>query len=560
MKGISKLFHVVALATIIALLMVAIPATPALALSVTLDPTTGKIGDTVDITGSGFPATQDVYGAPTYYVNVYFSSDYLSTSYDITDLDSYELVVDGTQTDATGHIDDSFDVPVRLRDGSVDADVKGGTYYVYTTRYSETSEEGPLLTRSNFTVISSELTLTPVKGPVGKEVEISGTDFGDRETLTVEYDEDEIDIESGDTKTDSSGEFTCTIIIPESTAGAHTITVTDESDNTATAEFTVEPTMTMSPTGGAVGDTVTISGTGFGEELDVTIKFGGTEVVTDVTDDVGNFATTFNVPVKSPGAYTVEAKDEDSNKKTASFTIAASMKLSQATGNVGSQVTISGTGFKPNTTVTITYATEPVVVATPPTDANGAFSVTFPVPQSTAGKHTITATDGTSTLTTTFTMESTAPAPPQPLLPQMGVKQKQPVIFDWEDVTDPSLPVTYTLQIATDEDFSTDVIVLEKEDLTNSDYTITKEEEKLKPRKKETPYYWRVKAIDGASNESQWSTPGSFYVSSRFVMPRGAIYALIAIGVGFLAFWLGRRTAYRRGSRGNYSSGSRDEL
>jgi len=88
--------------------------------------------------------------------------------------------------------------------------------------------------------------------------------------------------------------------------------------------------------------------------------------------------------------------------------------------------------------------------------------------------------------------------------------------------------------------------VLEQEGLTDSDYPITREEEKLEPRKKETPYYWRVKATDGASNESQWSAPGSFYVGSRFVMPDGAKYALIAIGVGFLAFWLGRRTAYSK--------------
>jgi hypothetical protein len=143
-------------------------------------------------------------------------------------------------------------------------------------------------------------------------------------------------------------------------------------------------------------------------------------------------------------------------------------------------------------------------------------------------------------------MESEAPPAPRLKLPEEGDRAEAQTQFDWESVTDDSLPVTYTLQVATNEDFTADSIVLEKEDLTNSDYTLTKEEEKLKPRTKETPYYWRVKAIDGAFNESQWSALGSFYVGSRFVMPRGAIYALIAIGVGFLAFWLGRRTAYSK--------------
>jgi len=143
-------------------------------------------------------------------------------------------------------------------------------------------------------------------------------------------------------------------------------------------------------------------------------------------------------------------------------------------------------------------------------------------------------------------MESEPPPVPRLKLPEEGSRAEAETHFDWESVSDESLPVTYALQVATDEDFTTDSIVLEKEGLTDSDYTITRAEEKLAPRRKETPYYWRVKAIDSASNESQWSTPGSFYVGSRFVMPRGAIYALIAIGVGFLAFWLGRRTAYRR--------------
>ena len=86
--------------------------------------------------------------------------------------------------------------------------------------------------------------------------------------------------------------------------------------------------------------------------------------------------------------------------------------------------------------------------------------------------------------------------------------------------------------------------MLEKKGLTKSEYTVT-EEEKLAAVKQEVPYYWRVKAIDDAANESEWSAPGSFYVG--FTFPGWAIYTLIgivALLVGFLAFWFGRRTAY----------------
>jgi len=72
---------------------------------------------------------------------------------------------------------------------------------------------------------------------------------------------------------------------------------------------------------------------------------------------------------------------------------------------------------------------------------------------------------------------------------------------------------TYTLQVATSEDFYSASMVLEKAELTSSEYTLSESEE-LEPRSKEEPYYWRVKAVDGASNESAWSGERAFYVGS----------------------------------------------
>ena len=125
--------------------------------------------------------------------------------------------------------------------------------------------------------------------------------------------------------------------------------------------------------------------------------------------------------------------------------------------------------------------------------------------------------------------------------------------FDWcgdatdlsQEVTDDSRPIIYTLQIATEEDFAEDSIALEKTGLTQSEYTITKEE-RLNSVSKENPYYWRVKAVDAASNES-WSGTGSFYVGFSWSLPQPVIYTLFGIGallLGVLGFWLGRKTAY----------------
>ncbi len=622
----NKIFRTLAVAFTLVLLAAALPATPALAQYYNLDvlPDDGEIGDEFEVFGSGFAASTSY--------DIYFSGDRASVGEDIDDdVINYEYL-GYVYTDINGtFVGDYFDVPNYLTDGEDEEKVRGGTYYIYATRrnYEE------IKARVEFAVEAvGVIELDPDEGAVGTEVEITGEDFDEEEDITVEYDGRDIDIESGDDATDDDGEFTCTVIIPESIAGDHTITVIgDDSDIEAEAEFTVEPEITISPESGISGDTITVSGTGFGDEVDFEVFFDGEEMADDETDDDGSFEVTFVVPqALTPGSYDVEVEDDDDNSDKVKFTIAApAVSLSPATGYAGIEVTVSGTGFsvskaitikfnnvlvtttpsaistdanggfsgsfkvpaglagtytvevtdgtysattgfvsttdatisqetsaaspgyigmeltitgsgfKPNATVTITYTTAPVVLATVATDANGAFSATFKVPPSQYGEHTITASDGTTTKQFTFIMESTPPSIPAPLKPEMGIKAKAEAYFDWGDVTDTS-GVTYTLQIASDEDFTS--IVLEKKDLTDSEYTITKEE-KLESVSKKAPYYWRVKAIDGASNEGQWTGAGSFYVG--FQWPQWAIYTLFSIGallLGILGFWVGRKTSY----------------
>jgi hypothetical protein len=135
--------------------------------------------------------------------------------------------------------------------------------------------------------------------------------------------------------------------------------------------------------------------------------------------------------------------------------------------------------------------------------------------------------------------------PPAPVLlePQPGIRAKAEPALSWSPVSDPS-GVTYVLQIANNPGFS--AIVLEKTGLATTGYTLSKAE-KLKPTPKDGAYYWRVKAIDGASNEGGWSNAQSFLVGSPF--PAWALWTLIGLGaliVLLFAYWLGRRGAVNR--------------
>ncbi len=527
MRNISKLFRIVALVSILSMLAVAIPASPALAaVSIELDPEEGEIGEWIDIEGDGFPEGEEV--------DIYFSSEEADRNDDIDDeVGNYERVKSGVLVDEDGEIDTSFKVPDELTDGDEDEEVHGGTYYVYVTYYGEDNIEAV----AEFTVIAGEIELDPDDGSVGTEVEISGTGFTDDEDITVEYDDDEVDIVSGDEETDEDGEFVCTIIIPESTAGDHTITVTDDSGSRAEADFRVEPEITVTPTKGTAGDTVKVNGTGFGEDVSVTIKLDGDEIAEEATDYYGSFEVTFTLPGKSSGTYDIEATDEDDNQGKVDFTIAAGVKLSQTTGNVGGDITVSGTGFAVNQAVTIKYDATQVATAT--SDSKGSFSTSFSAPESKYGEHTIMVADASgNTVSMNFVMESISPAKPTLTTPANGIRLgfigKQTPTFQWSAVTDPS-GVSYKLQIASDPGFVS-LVVPEVSGLTEASYTL--------PQGQALPYgdyYWRVKAMDGAQNDSGWTSAYSF---KSGLLPFWAFIVIVAIIVVFVAalfFLLGER-------------------
>jgi len=197
------------------LLVATVPAAPALAQYLEVTQTRLKIGEEADIYGNQLNFTAQV--------TLYFSDEAAAVGERIdTDVLNYEKVVASMYTNATGELFAYFDIPSELSDGDdPDTKVRAGSYRVYLTYYDLKS----IVAYDTFTVESTGgITLDPEEGVSGTEVEITGEGFDEEEDITVEYDSDDIDIESGD-ETDDDGEFTCKIIIPESTAGDHTIAV-----------------------------------------------------------------------------------------------------------------------------------------------------------------------------------------------------------------------------------------------------------------------------------------------------------------------------------------------
>jgi hypothetical protein len=544
----SKICCLLALSIILALLAPLSPVpTHAASGALSLYPFKGEIGDFIKIDGWGFEAGKQV--------NLYFSSNKADVGDKIDkEVTAYkDLGWTYAGPDCRFISPCYFNLPEALTDGRHEEDVHGGDYYVYAIYINISPPSSEIVAAAKFTVIDGEIELDPEEGTVGSEVEISGEGLRKNQKITVEYESDEVDIIGGDSETDSEGQFVCTIIIPESAIGDHIITVIDESGNKPEAEFGVKPKITLDPSQQSVGEVVEVSGTGFTKREIITLTLDERRINT-IPDYIetsykGSFNCSFIVPfVDSCGVRKVEASAKGFSRAGAQLTVLAGIWLSLATasltspGHVGMELIVRGVGFIADAKVTITYSEDDGVstVATTTTDADGNFKASFIVPPSVAGSHVITATDGATSGTSTFTMESQAPPVLVPLLPKVAGTVAAEAHFDWEEVTDPS-GVSYTLQVASDADFT--AIVLEKEGLPHSEYTLT-EEEKLEPTGKKA-YYWRAKAVDGAFNEGGWSPPVLFYVGSAWTSMPGWVwyifYGLGALLLAILGFRLRKR-------------------
>ena len=531
-----KILRVLAIFLILLLLIMVLPASTALSReTLDLSRSEGAIGDKITVTGSSYSSGDKVY--------IYFSSEKADIDDDIDDLDVWEEVRTTYATlslEDGGKITCSFLVPGELIDGDETETVSAGDYFVYVTE----RKEGSILAKEEFTV-RGLTEVDPMKGPTGTEVGIEGMGFEREEDIEVFFYVDEIDIASGDDETDDDGEFELTIMIPKTPASDYTIRIQIGKDE-AKAQFTVEPESAISATSGIIGDRVTISGTGFGASAGVTVTFGGKEIATGQTHNDGNLSISFNVPGVEAGTYVVEAKDEDGNSGKFEFTLSNDISISPVTsqtspGYVGMEVTIYGTDFKPNSTITIIH-TDTATVFSTISENDGSFSYAFEIPEMKSGENIISVTDGVNHLQVTFFMESVAPTTPQPILPAIDSKPERPVTFDWKDVTDPS-SVTFVLQIARDKGFAD--MVIEKRGLAESQYTMSQtEDEMLESTKKAANYWWRVKAVDGAGNDSRWTSVRSFNIGFVSAMAGWLKYLLIGLGALVLlgiAFFVGKQ-------------------
>jgi hypothetical protein len=396
----------------------------------------------------------------------------------------------------------------------------------------ETHEEYTL-----FTVVP-DITLSSTNGNANDTISIEGTGFTARRKVSFYFNSKKITT----TDTNAYGTFSKdSITIPEAPRGKHTLRVEDADDEFCEATYIIEQKAAVSPASGKVGTNVTVNGTGFKAETDAIIYFNDKDISGSPVDENGSFSATFAIPDCPAGIHKIKV-DDGTNRYYADFSTEASMVLNPKKGNVGTQMTLRGDGFRSGTPTAITF--DNIRIKTVTTDQVGSFDVTFNAPKSQHGEHTITATDDTNTLEAKFTMESVPPIAPTPISPPDETQITKSIDFDWSDVADPS-GVTYDLEIAGDGEFSE--ILISETNMDKSGYSLSKDQEILPHR--EIPYFWRVRAIDGASNVGEWSEVNCFILGHNINsiianMPGWTKYMLIGLGLllfAVLFIWLGSR-------------------
>jgi len=389
------------------------------------------------------------------------------------------------------------------------------------------NEAGRILAEEVFTVPMPEVRLSTWGGTVATNLQVSVRGFYVGKSVVFNYYYGDETMYLGTQVAGETGECSIQFTIPASPRGKHNIIASNDEGQRAVAEFGIIPSVTIEPQVAAVGDIVIVSGNGFTAESNISVNLYDAIVASAKTDDLGAFSSRFIVPVMKAGKYLVGVEDVSREVRWGDLFITSRISLSKSAGEVGAKITLSGTGFELRSNIIISFNAQESFTAR--TDNIGAFSCIFDVPVCVAGAHIVTATDGTNLRQVVYTVESDEPTIPQPLLPKQNDIVTVPLTFNWEAVYDISQPLFYTFQVARTPDFV--LPILEKSGFTFSRYEL-EDGGILLPNRKGTYYYWRIRAIDGASNIGQWSTPIAFRVKPVDILPNWARYVLIVLQVG----------------------------
>ncbi|MFE2771149.1 RHS repeat domain-containing protein [Microbacterium resistens] len=299
---------------------------------------------------------------------------------------------------------------VIVNSGSNAADAVMPGLLCEATQFTYTAELDP---------VAAELSIAPNPATVSQalagDLTLTGTGFAPESTVTVSFDGDEL----GTMQTDASGTATSRLTVANAVPGEYEVRMAGSGKSATTmlviqADPVVNPEIALDPTtispSDLAADGVTITGTGFPTDDNVSLTFDGSAIVSMPADAQGRFTYSLRRADVAPGAHTVTLTSgphtvsaeltvtEDPYQPA--VTVDPATVTRSALGTTG--VRISGTGFPEDADVVLTLSgTE---MATLRTDATGAVQDDFVRAGILPASHELRLTSGTWSAATTLTV------------------------------------------------------------------------------------------------------------------------------------------------------------
>jgi len=367
--------------------------------SISVSPTSGDPGDTLNIQTKDFPAGAlasgccDLAGVP------------ITTNSTATLLTTLSVP-------ASGELNFNISIPDGVPEGSQALRIKEPT--------SGSSR------RKTITVGGATVIATPEDVTANQRITIIGTGYteGGLATINKASDGSSITIggetipvarinDGGTITIDNGGNWSASLNMPVSsattTSGPHELKVTDSASRQGTTSLTVfDRVMTVTPTEGRVGSNTQVSGSGFpgknddGSSVNVTVTYdagASTTTTTTATPDAsGNWTVTLRVPTAAsiPSTNTIKAEFTDDNSLTVITSLIhevprATITLDPLSGPSGTTISVTAQGFKRFSPVeTIKVSTTDVTPAPKPsTDDTGTMTFEIIIPGLDVGTQTV---------------------------------------------------------------------------------------------------------------------------------------------------------------------------
>lgn len=219
-------------------------------------------------------------------------------------------------------------------------------------------------------------------------------------------------------------------------------------------------TVTVTPSSGPVGSTITVSGGDASSNGEVRVYLNSfIFMATTTANATGEFSVDITVPAIPADTYDVMVVDvETGDGDSASFTVQPKIVLTPEEGPHEKTVIVNGYGFRAFTLITILFnETDVTPFPQPWTDNSGYFEANFIVPMMPNGTYPVKAGDGTNNASALFTvvpkitLSPRTSGPPGTLVTVFGTgfsaSANVTVMFDTTDITSYGGLVTWPLGV-----------------------------------------------------------------------------------------------------------------